>query len=194
MAKEMEHSIHEAGALAPVSGIYRVTHLNGHRKPHLAVIIRGEELPPCRTCKTHVRFEVMQMASHVTHDWDFTAPSGLSVRYAASEYANVREFPRHNISLPIEVERPGKPVLLSGQTTDVSESGVSALLDDKLEVKDSLVLLRITTRPGKPPICTCALMRYRAGKRHGFLFVDMDANAREIVRSMVTAARSASSA
>ncbi len=187
-----EREIHLPGELAPVSGIYRVTHLTRHRDSHLAVIIRGEELPTCRTCKTNVRFEVLHMASHVTHDWDFTAPSGLSVRYAASEYANVREFARHKISLPIEVERTAKPVLLHGYTADVSESGICALLDAKLDVKDSLVSVRIGTRDEQPPIVTPALMRYRAGNRHGFLFVDMEANMRAIVRSMLTAARGAS--
>lgn len=191
MAKDTEGTIYRAGELAPVSGIYRVTHLSGHRKPHLAVIIRAEELPVCRTCKGNVRFEIVQMASHVTHDWDFTAPSGLSVRYAPAEYANVREFPRHTIALAIEVERPGKPVMLRGQTADVSESGLCALLDEKLDTKDGLVSIRIATRASDPPISTAALMRYRAGKRHGFLFIDMDANAREMVRSMLTAARSA---
>ena len=192
--KTPEQQIHLPGELAPVSGIYRVTHLTRHREPHLAVIIRGEELPACRSCKTNVRFEVMHMASHVTHDWDFTAPSGLSVRYAASEYANVREFPRHQIALPIEVERPAKAAVLRGYTADVSESGICALLDDKLDVKDGLVCVRIATKNDDPPIVTPALMRYRAGNRHGFLFVDMEANMRDIVRSMLTAARGASQA
>lgn len=192
MPKRSEREIHPPGVLAQISGIYRVTHLTRHRKSHLAVIIRGEQLPSCRTCKDNVRFELVQMASHVTHDWDFAAPSGLSVRYWPSEYANVREFPRHKISLPIEVERPGNTLMLYGETSDVSESGLCALLDNKLEVKDGLVCIRIATRRNEAPVQTAALMRYRSGQRHGFLFVDMDANAREMVRSMLTAARGAS--
>jgi hypothetical protein len=39
------------------------------------------------------------------------------------------------------------------------------------------------------PLTTRALMRYRAGNRHGFLFTDLDTNTREIVRAMVTGAR-----
>lgn len=192
MPKRPVREIHQPGVLAQVSGIYQVTHLTGHRKPHLAVIIRGEELPNCRTCFGNVRFELVQQASHVTHDWDFAAPAGLSVRYGPSEYANVREFPRHKISLPIEVERPGMSLMLRGETADVSESGLCALLGDKLDVKDALVCIRIATRDNDPPVQTAALMRYRAGQRHGFLFVDMDANAREMVRSMLAAARGAS--
>lgn len=131
------------------------------------------------------------MASHITHDWDFTAPAGLSVRYWPSEYENVREFARHKISLPVEVERPGKPAMLHGETADVSESGLCALLDNTLDAKDSLVCIRIAIREHESPVQTTALMRYRAGQRHGFLFVDMDANAREMVRSMLVAARGA---
>ena len=192
MPRRPQRESHQPGVLAQVSGVYRVTHLTGHRGPHLAMIIRGEELPSCRTCKGNVRFELVQQASHVTHDWDFAAPSGLSVRYGPAEYANVREFPRHKISLPIEVERPGKSTMLHGETSDVSESGLCALLDDKLDVKDGLVCIRIGTRDHKPPVQTAALMRYRAGQRHGFLFVDMDTSAREMVRSMLAAARGVS--
>lgn len=189
--RSVEATIYPPGELAPVSGVYRVTHLTGHRKPHLAVIIRGEELPSCRTCHSQVRFEMVQMASHVTHDWDFTAPSGLSVRHAPPHHANVREFPRHQIKLPIEVEHSSTTTPLRGLTADVSESGVCAVLDGQLEVKDGLVSIRIDTLRDKPPISTLALMRYRAGNRHGFLFVDLEANAREIVRAMLSATRSA---
>ena len=114
-----DENIYRAGALAPVSGIYRVTHLRGHREPHLAVVIRGEELPNCRTCHAAVCFEVVQMASHVTHDWDFTAPVGLVVRQALTEFANVRSFPRHQVALPVIVDTSMKSDSLQGHTTDV---------------------------------------------------------------------------
>lgn len=72
-----EQSVLSPGELAPVSGIYRVVHLSGHREPHLAVIIRGEQLPSCRTCKGNVRFAVVQMASHVTTRLGFGCAFGI---------------------------------------------------------------------------------------------------------------------
>ena len=62
------------GDIAPISGLYEVTHQD-HREPHLVTVIRGEVLPPCRACRAAVRFRVMQAASHVTHDWDFSGPN-----------------------------------------------------------------------------------------------------------------------
>ena len=182
-------NVYWPGELAPVSGIYRVIHLTRHRQPHLAVIIRGEELPHCRGCKGDVQYEVVQMASHVTHDWDFTAPTGLAVRKIDTEYANLRSFPRHQVTLPVHVERSSDRDPLQGHTADVSDGGVCAILDSKLPEADALVLLRIQVPGASGPLETRALMRYRAGKRHGFLFTDLDVNAREIVRSMVAGAR-----
>ena len=184
-----DENIYRSGTLAPVSGIYRVTHLTGHRKPHLAVIIRGEELPNCRTCQAEVRFEVVQMASHVTHDWDFTAPAGLVVRQISTEFANLRSSPRHQVALPLTVGWPVHPDAVRGHTIDVSDGGLCAILEGKLTPEEAFVCLRITVPGLAAPFSTLALLRYRAGNRHGFLFTDLDANTREMVRAMVTGAR-----
>ncbi len=177
-----------ASDLAPVSGIYRAIHLTQHRKPHLVVIIRGEELPHCRTCGGEVRFEIVHMASHVTHDWDFPAPAGLVVRQSPSEFANLRSFPRHQVALKVEVDRPEHDPV-QGHTTDVSDGGICAVLDSKLPADDPLVSLRIDVPGAAAPLSARALMRYRAGNRHGFLFTDLDVGTREMVRSMVAGAR-----
>jgi len=65
--------VYKPGEIASVTGIYDVVHV-GHREPHKATLIRGEEFPVCRTCKTAVSFTIVQQASHVTHDWDFAGP------------------------------------------------------------------------------------------------------------------------
>ena len=51
------------------SGVFRVIHRQ-HREPHDVIAIRGEELPPCRSCAGNVRYELIQTLSHVTEDWD----------------------------------------------------------------------------------------------------------------------------
>ncbi len=61
------------GQCAPVSGIYRVIH-NVHRAPHEVLILRGEELPMCRSCKLDVTFTLVEAVEHVTHDMDFAGP------------------------------------------------------------------------------------------------------------------------
>ncbi len=68
--------MYKPGETAPVSGIYTVLHQT-HRENHEVVILRGEELPFCRSCQVEVRFQVKQQASHVTHDWDFAGPGSL---------------------------------------------------------------------------------------------------------------------
>lgn len=69
----LSHGEYKPGDKAPVSGIYVVTHA-GHRPPHEVLIIRGEELPACRTCKLEVVFEVVRAVNHLTHDMDLAGP------------------------------------------------------------------------------------------------------------------------
>ena len=67
------------GEVAPISGIYRVTH-ESHRASHVVTILRSEVFPPCRSCRGNVTFEIVQPASHITHDWDFAGPANLDER------------------------------------------------------------------------------------------------------------------
>jgi hypothetical protein len=67
---------YRAGESAPVSGIYRVTHI-AHRAPHEVILIAAEEFPPCRTCRNEVSFEVLRPVSHAMHDWDLAGPAVL---------------------------------------------------------------------------------------------------------------------
>src|SRR5919198_2720011 len=62
---------YRAGDSPAISGIYKVTHL-AHRGAHEVMVIAGEELPACRTCKNQVRFLLVRPVTHVTHDWDLT--------------------------------------------------------------------------------------------------------------------------
>jgi hypothetical protein len=68
------HQALKPGDTVPVSGIYRVSHLK-HRVPHDVLAIRGEELPPCRTCAGDVRFHMTHSLGHMTEDWDLTGPT-----------------------------------------------------------------------------------------------------------------------
>ena len=57
------------GESAPTTGIYDVVH-EGHRRPHVAILLAGEIFPACRTCKDAVRFTLARQANHVAGDAD----------------------------------------------------------------------------------------------------------------------------
>ena len=61
------------GQLTPISGVYTAVHAF-HRAAHEILAIRGEEFPSCRTCLDKVRFYVVQVAPHMTHDLDLAGP------------------------------------------------------------------------------------------------------------------------
>ena len=59
-----------AGDRAPSSGVYRVIHVQ-HRKSHRVIMIRGDDLPPCRFCKQEVTFQLVETSEYIAHDLDF---------------------------------------------------------------------------------------------------------------------------
>ena len=56
--------------------VFRVRHAR-HRKSHLAVVLEGQELPPCAVCGTEVRYEPVVESvrgwgsDHINQDPDF---------------------------------------------------------------------------------------------------------------------------
>jgi len=157
------------GELAPVTGIYLVRHNRQHRPTHEAVIVRGEQLPSCRTCQSHISYEVLRVASHITHDWDFSAPH---FNAQPNDFANVRRSLRFNVQLPVlvQINRPSGKGTLQGMTQNLSECGLSAVLEGKLGQSQKSVAITLTTDAGKPCVLR-ARLRYRNGLHHGFEFV-----------------------
>jgi hypothetical protein len=58
------------GSIVRASGIYRVTHDNGHAKPHDVTCIAGRKFPTCKGCE-HPRFKLLKRAQHVGDNTSF---------------------------------------------------------------------------------------------------------------------------
>lgn len=67
------------GERAAATGIYTATH-DRHRLPHDVFAVEGDEFPECRKCGSQIRFSLLQAASHIDGDHDFSkaAPNSKS--------------------------------------------------------------------------------------------------------------------
>ena len=174
------------GDLAPVTGIYLVTHEPRHREPHEAVIIRGEQLPVCRTCLTNASFEVAHATSHITHDWDFSGPQSLAIRAAGrQQFGEFRVFHRYEIRLPVTLRTGSSYVNVRGETSDLSAGGIGAIIEEPLLTASKTWIVTLDLGPGIEPLTSHARLRYRNGSRHGFEFMRLGAEKREIIREFI---------
>lgn len=94
-----------------------------------------------------------------------------------------RSFPRHPISVPVDVIvlRSGIPESLPGRCTDLSETGVGAVVAGELAADQQVALdLRL---PGiGVPVRARALVRYHDQLRCGLLFVGLSPEQQEMIR------------
>ena len=175
------------GELAPVSGVYFVRHLNRHRPPHEAMVIRGEELPTCRTCRGDVRYELLRQTEHVQHDWDLAGPRTIDPSKSFPEFDGVRRYPRVEIDVPVvlvEMPQAGKPVLLQGHSITLSEGGLGAVIESRLTHPKRNVTIRFPGPRARQELAVNARLRYRNGMRHGFEFVHLTREDRDAVREL----------
>jgi len=170
-----------------VTGIYLVRHNPQHRPSHEAVIVRGETLPSCRTCKSRITYEVLRVASHITHDWDFSGPPASAPQ---QDFANVRQSPRYKLQLPIVVQlaRASGKSILQGVTQNLSECGLGAVLEGKLGQFQKNVSITFQTGHNGHSCVLQAHLRYRSGLHHGFEFMRMNSVQKKELRSVIQAA------
>jgi hypothetical protein len=170
--------------MAPVSGVYRVIHLTQHRPPHEALIIRGEELPACRTCGGNVRFEVTDALSHITHEWDFAGPQGLVVSIGRRDVRDLRRWTRFEIDLPVTIQfqSPGELVAIDGHTSNISEGGINASFE-KLVCSSDAVEIAVSVPNEDGTLFASGRLRHVNGQKHGFEFVRLDKQAKKKLHS-----------
>ena len=175
------------GELAPITGIYLVNHGTRHRERHEVVIIRGEQLPTCRTCKLNLSFEIIRPISHITHDWDFSGPNNLVVRPRREDFRDFRMFRRVNLQLPIQLEvtSSSSPVVIHGYSSDLSAGGMGAIIRNRLPSRYKTGPVSIHVEPGEETLTLAAQFRYQTGVRYGFEFTNMGTKEREAIRHLI---------
>ena len=179
------------GHLAPITGIYWVSHGLRHREGHEVVIIRGEPLPICRTCKLDVSYEIVRPVSHITHDWDFSGPSNLMVKPLKEDPRDFRLFSRAQIQLPIQLYfNPFLPSrAVHGFCSDLSVGGMGAVLRSGLPSGYANEKVKISIKKGREALSVQARLRYQNGMRYGFEFINVGAAERETIRRLISKGR-----
>ena len=94
----------------------------------------------------------------------------IGFRFSQSqEFVDVRRHPRFKLDVQIQVYARGRAVV-RGDTVDISESGISAMLREEVPVGE-VVRLEFTLPLGN--VETLALVRHRSAFRYGFQFVEV---------------------
>ncbi len=94
-----------------------------------------------------------------------------------------RRYPRYpaDVRLSVQVFRNGDVASLWGHSNEIGEDGVGGTLTGPLEPGE-VVSMELTLPLAAQPIKLRALVRYRSGLRHGFEFLAVTQQQRDILR------------
>lgn len=175
------------GELAPITGIYMVTHGARHRERHEVVVIRGEQLPTCRTCKLNLSYQIVRPISHITHDWDFSGPHNLVISPRHDDFRDFRMFRRVSMQLPITLELPStsSPVMIHGYSSDLSAGGMGTVIRNRLPSRYKTDPVKIHVEPDGKALTLEAHFCYQTGVRYGFEFNSIGVGEREAIRRLI---------
>jgi len=101
----------------------------------------------------------------------------------AFEQTQRRDFPRHSLSVPLDVIalRSGVPENLPGRCTDLSEGGVGGMVAGELSAGQQVAVELRLPNVGVP-VRARALVRYQGRLRCGFEFIGLPVEQREMIR------------
>jgi hypothetical protein len=96
--------------------------------------------------------------------------------------ANPRRFRRYpaDIRISVEVFRPGGSRAMWGRSSELGEDGVGATLTGEVEPGE-VVSMELSLPVASIPLRVRALARYRDGLRHGFEFLALSEEQRELL-------------
>ena len=93
-----------------------------------------------------------------------------------------RRFRRHpaDIRVSVEVFRPGGSASMWGRSTELGEDGIGVTLTGEIEPGE-VVSMELSLPSASAPLRLRALARYRDGLRHGFEFLALNDEQRELL-------------
>jgi len=94
-----------------------------------------------------------------------------------------RRFPRYavDIRLSVQVFRSGETTSLWGRSSELGEDGVGGTMTGELEPGE-VVSMQLSLPLAAYPMKLRAVVRYRAGLRHGFEFLTLNDQQRDVLR------------
>jgi PilZ domain-containing protein len=96
---------------------------------------------------------------------------------------NPRRYQRYpaDIRVSVEVFRPGGSASVWGRSTELGEDGIGVTLTGEIEPGE-VVSMELSLPVASLPLRLRALARYRDGLRHGFEFLALSDEQRELLR------------
>jgi PilZ domain len=93
-----------------------------------------------------------------------------------------RRFPRYSVDVRISVQvfRDGDTISLWGRSNELGEDGIGATLTGELQPGE-VVSMELSLPLAAQPIKLRALVRYRSGLRHGFEFLALADQQRQVL-------------
>jgi hypothetical protein len=102
------------------------------------------------------------------------------------EFDSMRAYRRIEVNLPITLESRHlkKPLVVQGHTTNLSESGLGAVIGERFVDEKRNLTIRLPGLHSRKDIQVSARLRYRKGMRHGFEFTRVSAADRDAIREL----------
>jgi c-di-GMP-binding flagellar brake protein YcgR len=91
-----------------------------------------------------------------------------------------RRYPRYEIDTELHVTTPDERAAMRGRSLNISEGGTAGVFATEWEIGTAVCLefsVPITSRP----VRLGGILRSRSGYRHGFEFVDLSQDEREVI-------------